>query len=137
MPILPSGGARYIEPGGASASSVATAYLVQDVSGNWTYSSTGPATGELVSTNAGGTYEILTFVTAVIVFDGTDYVVQATGTPAALIAFDGTDYFITTDLTQTKAATIRISATGDYVIVPLTPAVLTARQIAGVNILVH
>jgi hypothetical protein len=136
-PILPSGGAHWIEPAGSGASSSAQlAYLVLDGAGDWTYSTTGPAQADWIDWQGNGDAELLVLTPARIVADavpGDLLVTTSTASAVAAILADAGsgDIEVTTDLTRTAIADLYLDAAGNLVVVRRTATRRTAMQVSG------
>lgn len=138
-PILPSGGARYIETGGASAPAVSGAPLYKDGTGAWVYGTTQKAQGGLYPVG-GGVYEILAIdVPGVITDTGADFLVAAgPATAGAILADSGTDLYVTPTLTLPPGADLFVSNDTSFCLIARTNAKpLTAQRIAAVNVIIY
>jgi len=138
MPILPSGGARFIEQNGGSAATLSAAPLRRDGGGNWVYDTSGAAQAQLFPVG-GANYELLAIdVPGVITDTGADYLVTSgPATVGAIIADSGTDLYVTPTLTLPVAADLFVANDTSLTLIARAATPLDARRIAGVNVIIY
>lgn len=121
-PRVATAGALWMEPRDDRAVAALTPVsLVDDGSGDLTFSDVGPAIAEARDWNGTGTYEVLMLTPHVhVVDDGGDFALDYTGTGAEVAAFvrDGSGDFTLTRLPATAGAVLARTTGGDAVLLP-------------------
>ena len=95
MPILPSGGARFIEVGGASAAAVTPVVLRDDTGLGWDATATTPAQAACYDLGD-GQWTIMEIDNPYVIIDdgAAGYVIATAGTATAVLADDGLGGFL-------------------------------------------